>query len=182
MPLSEAARRVAELGRIQLSNADLLSARPVSFDFKELHARSALEILVQDDGKTLLIDGDRARIVANADPHATSTTPAATGRAASIDVRTQRPPRYPASAVANKQSGVVVVIVDVTPEGRVAQARIEKWTTAGGFDKATLDAVKQWTFEPAIRDGKPIAGRVRVPVRYDMDEDNAPEPVSASAA
>jgi len=79
------------------------------------------------------------------------------------------PPKYPADAVASKTTGKVVLIVDVAADGSVANVQVEKSEPAGVFDQVTLDAVKQWKFEPAIEDGKPVAGRVRVPVTFELD-------------
>ena len=34
------------------------------------------------------------------------------------------------------------------------------------LDRAALAAVRGWTFEPALRDGKPVASTVQVPVDF----------------
>jgi TonB family protein len=77
------------------------------------------------------------------------------------------PPKYPAAAVANKVSGKVVLLVDVAADGRVTDAHVEKSEPAGVFDQAALDAARDWKIKPAMKDGKPVAGRVRVPVDFD---------------
>src|SRR3546814_1918915 len=64
------------------------------------------------------------------------------------------PPKYPADAVAARTTGKVVVIVDVAADGSVSDARVEKSEPAGVFDQVTLEAVKKWTFQPALKDGK----------------------------
>jgi len=90
---------------------------------------------------------------------------------AQVDVQSKMlaPPRYPADAVSARVTGRVVLIVDVAADGSVSGARVEKSEPAGVFDQATLDAVKNWTFKPAMKDGEPVAGRVRVPVEFAMD-------------
>jgi TonB family protein len=52
-------------------------------------------------------------------------------------------PLFPPRALA---SGVVVVEVRVTPEGRVADASVV--SSAPPFDQPALDAARQWTFRP----------------------------------
>jgi len=91
---------------------------------------------------------------------------------AHVDVLSKQlaPPKYPADAAASRTTGKVVLIVDVAADGSVADVQVEKSEPAGVFDQVTLDAVKRWKFEPAIEDGKPVAGRVRVPVTFEMDE------------
>ena len=93
------------------------------------------------------------------------------------------PPKYPADAVANKVSGKVVLLVDVAADGSVADAKVEKSEPAGVFDQAALDAAKDWTFKPAMKDGKPVAGRVRVPVTFDAkwDGQNSGAPMDVGA-
>src|SRR3546814_5968178 len=87
-----------------------------------------------------------------------------------IQSRMTAPPKYPADAVAARTTGKVVVIVDVAADGSVSDARVEKYEPAGVFDQVTLGAVQKWTFQPALKDGKPVAGRVRVPVTFKMDK------------
>lgn len=100
---------------------------------------------------------------------------------ASVDIQSKNttPPRYPADAVAKRITGKVVLIVDVAADGSVTNARIEKSEPVGVFDQVTLDAAKAWKFKPAIVDGRPAAGRVRVPVDFAMDPDDVVEPKPA---
>ena len=87
-----------------------------------------------------------------------------------IQSKTTTPPKYPAGAAASKTTGKVVMLIDVAADGSVADARVERSEPAGVFDQATLDAVKGWKFEPAMENGKPVAGRIRVPVTFEMDK------------
>ncbi|WP_417474634.1 TonB family protein [Luteimonas mephitis] len=96
-----------------------------------------------------------------------------------IQSRMMAPPKYPSEAVAGRITGKVVLIIDVAADGSVADSRVETSEPAGVFDQVTLDAVKNWKFEPAMENGKPVAGRIRVPVTFEMDRDEgaqAPAP------
>jgi len=69
---------------------------------------------------------------------------------------------YPQQAIKDgiDQPVTVAVIVDVDRDGNVKDARVE--SPAGhGFDEAALEAAKGLVFEPATRDGTPIAARVK---------------------
>ena len=87
-----------------------------------------------------------------------------------IQSKATTPPKYPAGAAASKTTGKVVMLIDVAADGSVADARVERSEPAGVFDQVTLDAVKGWKFEPAMENGKPVAGRIRVPVTFEMDK------------
>ena len=93
------------------------------------------------------------------------------------------PPKYPADAVANQVSGKVVLLVDVAADGSVLHAEVEKSEPAGVFDQAALDAARDWKIEPAMKNGKPVAGRVRIPVDFDAsrggEKSGAPMKVSS---
>ena len=80
------------------------------------------------------------------------------------------PPVYPEAAARQGIGGVVVLAVDVDATGRPTAIEVESSRPAGVFDQAALDAAWQWTFHPEIRDGKPVAGRVRVPMHFTPDE------------
>ncbi len=60
-------------------------------------------------------------------------------------------PDYPPGAVAD---GVVLVETIVERDGTVEAARVLR--SAAAFDQAATDAVLQWKFRPARRDGQPV--------------------------
>ncbi|MGH8084306.1 MAG: TonB family protein [Lysobacter sp.] len=78
------------------------------------------------------------------------------------------PPAYPAAAVAQKISGVVVLMIDIDARGRPMDIAVERSEPAGVFDQAAVDAAWKWTFTPEIEGGKPVASRVRVPVDFEI--------------
>jgi len=98
-----------------------------------------------------------------ADPQ---VAPPATGDA--VSPRTP-PPRYPAYALENGIEGRVVLIVDVAADGSVTNAVVERSEPAGVFDAEALAAARQWKFNPAMKDGEPVAGQVRVPIDFRQD-------------
>ena len=85
------------------------------------------------------------------------------------------PPSYPKAAAEQRIVGKVVVRVDVDTEGRATNVRVLQASPAGVFDDATVAAAKQWTFEPAIRNGRAVASALKIPVTYAMD-DEVPTP------
>lgn len=78
-------------------------------------------------------------------------------------------PAYPKAAANAGISGKVVLIVDVAADGTVANVEVEKSEPAGVFDANALAAVRKWLFKPATKDGKPVGGRIRVPIEFRKD-------------
>ncbi|NZA28229.1 TonB family protein [Luteimonas sp. SJ-92] len=78
------------------------------------------------------------------------------------------PPRYPAAAVAAKQSGRVVLRLLVGVDGSVKDVVVEASEPAGVFDAATIDAARQWKIAPRMQEGEAIEGWVRVPVTFEI--------------
>ncbi len=72
---------------------------------------------------------------------------------------------YPATLRSQKLEGLVTVIFIVDDSGRVVSPRIER-ASHPDFEAPTLDAIRQWKFEPAIRGGKRVSCRMRVPIRF----------------
>jgi TonB family protein len=66
-------------------------------------------------------------------------------------------PGYPPMAVGN---AAVAVEVTVGETGSVTDAHVTASTP--GFDDAAVAAVRQWTFTPVLRDGKPVPSRLAV--------------------
>jgi TonB family protein len=72
---------------------------------------------------------------------------------------------YPAAELAERKHAEVVLIVTIDSAGHVTQVDVAQ---SGGraFDDAATIAMREWTFTPAKRDGKPVAARIRVPYHF----------------
>ncbi len=78
--------------------------------------------------------------------------------------RKQVAPKLPADH-AGAMEGEVLIEFIVDANGRPQLPRVVRATDPDlGWTAAT--AVAQWRFEPAVKDGKPVACRVRVPVKF----------------
>lgn len=74
-------------------------------------------------------------------------------------------PEYTDKARKKKLNGVVVVSLIVTPEGTARDVKVIK-SLDDGLDKNAVAAVSTWRFDPATKDGKPVAVRVPVEVQF----------------
>ena len=79
------------------------------------------------------------------------------------------PPRYPAEAMETRTSGKVIMRVLVGADGVVKDVVVEESVPAGVFDASSVEAAWLWRFDPAVKDGKPVDGWVRVPVEYEWE-------------
>lgn len=80
-------------------------------------------------------------------------------------------PVYPPTAKAEGTEGVVVVRYGVSIDGRVINARVDSAEPAGVFEDAALAAVRSWRYNPAIRNGEPVAvSNVISRVRFQLDD------------
>lgn len=78
-------------------------------------------------------------------------------------------PDYPPAAARVREEGTVLVRVEVDASGTPSRVSIARRSGSRDLDRAALDAVKQWRFRPAIRDGKPAASVAEVPVEFRLD-------------
>jgi periplasmic protein TonB len=77
-------------------------------------------------------------------------------------------PRYSAKARRKGIEGSVVVEFEVTTTGTVKNVRIV--SGAPELAEMVLREAPNWRFKPAIRDGKPVATRLRKTVTFRLDE------------
>jgi|GEM_PF-6869181 len=75
-------------------------------------------------------------------------------------------PEYPMLARRRGEEGLVVVRLQVLADGTVDSAAIQETSGHALLDDAALEAVAQWTFEPARRAGQPVAALLDVPIRF----------------
>lgn len=66
------------------------------------------------------------------------------------------PPRFPATPLRRGQEGWVIVSYVVQTDGTVADPIVIDSSGVEDFEKAALDTVLAWTFQPATQDGKPV--------------------------
>ncbi len=59
----------------------------------------------------------------------------------------------------------VYVVFIIGKDGTVEDARVQK-ARNNVLDKAAVDAVKKWTFDPGKRKGEPVRFRMRVPITF----------------
>jgi len=76
-------------------------------------------------------------------------------------------PEYSEEARRRKVQGTVVLAIVVTSAGDVAQIRV----THGrgyGLDEKAIEAVREWKFRPAMKDGAPVSVDVAVEVSFHL--------------
>ena len=77
-------------------------------------------------------------------------------------------PVYPQAAVRKRDEGWVEVEFNVMPDGSIANAHVVDSQPARIFDRAAVDAVQHWTFNPALRDGQPVQATLRRRIEFKM--------------
>jgi periplasmic protein TonB len=61
--------------------------------------------------------------------------------------------------------GTVLLRVVVGPDGRPRDVRVQR-SLGMGLDEKAIAAVRQWKFEPAMLDGRPVAVQVNIEVSF----------------
>src|SRR5437016_1040413 len=74
-------------------------------------------------------------------------------------------PEYSEEARKAKYQGTVVLWVIVGADGRPHEVRIQR-SVGMGLDEKATQAVRLWRFEPARRDGEPVAVQINVEVNF----------------
>jgi periplasmic protein TonB len=78
------------------------------------------------------------------------------------------PAVYPPRAIELNQQGEVIVRVRLDPEGTAVEIVVHRPSGYQMLDRAAVAAVKSWHFLPAVRDGRPVAAWVEIPVRFHL--------------
>jgi TonB family protein len=60
-----------------------------------------------------------------------------------------------------------VLSVVVEPDGSTSHIRVIK-RVGHGLDEKAIDAVKTWIFKPATLNGKPVAVRIAVEIKFHL--------------
>jgi periplasmic protein TonB len=74
-------------------------------------------------------------------------------------------PEYSEEARKAKYQGTCVLYLIVGPDGKPRDIRVAR-SLGLGLDEKAIEAVRQWKFEPAMKDGKPVAVAINVEVDF----------------
>ena len=74
-------------------------------------------------------------------------------------------PEYSEEARKAKYQGTVVLWLVVSPEGKPQQIQVQR-SLGMGLDEKAIEAVRQWRFEPAKKDGHPVPVMINVEVNF----------------
>lgn len=75
-------------------------------------------------------------------------------------------PQYPASALRKGERGVVLLNVLVDSQGRPSRVSVAERSGSRALDRAAVDAVQRWRFQPALSAGQPVPGEVQIPIEF----------------
>jgi protein TonB len=83
-------------------------------------------------------------------------------------------PSYPALARRRRQEGDVLLAVRVDAAGRPESVEVQESSGFASLDRAAVEAVAHWEFEPGRQDGAPVPSRVVVPIQFRLERAGPP--------
>jgi protein TonB len=81
----------------------------------------------------------------------------------------QTTPHYPEAARREGAEGVVTLRFEVLTSGKVGTVQIQRTTGRQDLDRAAVEAIRTWLFEPARRGKEAVAVWVTLPVRFELN-------------
>lgn len=85
-----------------------------------------------------------------------------------LSVRRMKAPVYPPRCLRLGIEGVVKVRVLVGEDGSPQEITIGKSSGDSSLDRAAMEAMEEWEFNPAVRNGMPIRAWVVVPIAFTL--------------
>jgi TonB family protein len=148
--LLERARNEAQAGSASQLEADLLQAKRFGADAKEI----------------LAIQLQSASAASAGNARGTGTSSAPTG--AQLKRLRYVPPEYPRKALEQQIEGAVTIQFTVDTRGDPKDLQVVEASPRNVFDRATLDAVKRWHYQPSFANGQPVEVPVRMTIRFQV--------------
>ncbi len=74
-------------------------------------------------------------------------------------------PEYPALEADRREKGFVSIICTIGVDGQASDFAVESMTNPA-FAYEAMRAIAKWRWAPALKDGHPIAQKVRVPMHF----------------
>ncbi|MEQ1897630.1 MAG: energy transducer TonB [Vicinamibacterales bacterium] len=86
-------------------------------------------------------------------------------------------PDYTPEAMAKRIQGVVTLTTVVQADGKVGAVTVkESLDSTHGLDQQAVIAMKQWEFNPGVKDGQPVAVRITVEMSFSLKDSGPVKP------
>ncbi len=82
-----------------------------------------------------------------------------------------KPISYPSWAVAEGLQGELTIAIEIKEDGSVGLYQVMQSTGFKILDESAVEAVQNWKFHPAVKDGKPTRICIQIPIRFQAEED-----------
>jgi protein TonB len=118
-----------------------------------------------------LAAADRAYAEARLAAEAATTRrpPQQSSRFANLVRRKYVAPEYPGLAERRQIEGRVELALTVDPAGKVTNVEVTNASPKDTFEKAAINAARQWEYEPAEVDGRPTEARTLVAIDFNLE-------------
>ncbi len=80
------------------------------------------------------------------------------------------PPKYPRDALLRGLEGTVAVAFTVMPDGEPENVSVVAASPRNTFERAAMNAVRQWQFDPVVVDGEPVPHPMQVEIEFVLNE------------
>lgn len=80
-------------------------------------------------------------------------------------------PAYPYASRIRSEQGRVTLLVEVDAQGDVADVRVLSSSGFPALDRSAVEAVRQWRFEAALREGVPIFSTTSIGIAFQLEGD-----------
>lgn len=98
-----------------------------------------------------------------------SPTPVATGETRAAEPIARLQPDYPRDAFRAGEEGRVLLRVQVDAGGNPVDVQVADSSGSRELDRAAVEAMRQWRFEPALDDGDAVASTVEIPIDFTLE-------------
>lgn len=78
-------------------------------------------------------------------------------------------PTYPQSAQARGIEGFVILEILISERGQVTEAKVLNSNPQGLFEQVAIEAIRKWSFEPGIENGKTVISRIKQKVNFELN-------------
>ncbi|HEX7030362.1 MAG TPA: energy transducer TonB [Gammaproteobacteria bacterium] len=123
------------------------------------------EVITPPAPETASADATRT---ATASPGAVGSTYPATGETRPVQPLSMQPPKYPRDAFRRRQEGFVVIEFTINAQGRTEDVTVVDAQPRGAFEREARRAVADWTFQPAMENGRPVPQRIRHTLEFKL--------------